>query len=351
MANSVIEDIPFESFQTTIPYGSEFAFFRATADHFYKVVSRNKTKFSFQNIFQSNGYCLGDAHPENFGFLIQNDSSSLFTANDVDDFGPCPTIVDAYRFLVGTRLYSPDFKIELFFDNYLRGLRKEPKASPPILLELAQKSQKRGIQINPKKFSGQKILRNSFTSEIAESDVVALSNLLAKLNIGLTKNFKIIDALQTTKGDGGSAGLLRYELLLVVDGKLLHLELKEQASPAIKHIATSPIPDTPTRIRQSLRIEQGDKVSTLYGYLKFKDKEMLLRPKYWGNITVQLSDNSTQENIEIFEHEAYVLGFLHSKSASNLTEYIRAVENIDKAGFESDIQGMVSLIKQKFASQ
>jgi len=33
---------------------------------------------------------VGDAHPENFGTLLQKDGTSVFTVNDVDDSGPCP---------------------------------------------------------------------------------------------------------------------------------------------------------------------------------------------------------------------------------------------------------------------
>ena len=82
-----------------------FHFTRSFVDYYYAIIAKNTAQLNIAKAASSfTGWCVGDAHPENFGILLQNNSKSLFSMNDMDDFGPCPLAYDFLRLLVSSRL-------------------------------------------------------------------------------------------------------------------------------------------------------------------------------------------------------------------------------------------------------
>ncbi|MBC7419817.1 MAG: DUF2252 family protein [Bdellovibrio sp.] len=326
-----------------------FHFFRAYVDYFYLTIQANKSNLAaFEKASFFTGWCVGDAHPENFGFLIQKDNSAIFTINDMDDFGPCPVIYDLYRLMVSSRLYDEKIKLDQILKSYLSGLNSEQESMPSELFKLLNKSQKNGTQFDSKKIDSGKIIRNFGMTEVNSNTKNEISTALKNAQLGFSKNFSLVDLVQTRKAGGGSSGLLRYEILIDDDNQFTHLELKEQVKPAIYPVATDPIPDTEFRIQKAIQFEQGPMALPIYGSVKINSLGMLVRPHYTGNIRFNLSDNSVAINEKIISYEAYTLGQIHSRSVKQNDEYQKTIKNLNAADIENDVQAMINLFKQVF---
>ncbi len=68
------------------------------------------------------GWCAGDAHPENFGALLQKDGSAVFSINDMDDAGPCPLWADALRFFTAVTLHDGRIDLDPLLNAYRDGV-------------------------------------------------------------------------------------------------------------------------------------------------------------------------------------------------------------------------------------
>lgn len=326
-----------------------FHFLRSFVDYFYLTFKENPQEFlSIQTLTSTSGWCVGDAHPENFGFLIQDDGSTLFTMNDLDDSGPCPLGVDLFRFLVSSKLYNQNIDTHAVLDAYVSGLKKMTTIPSPAFLDLQEKSIKKGKQVDRDKISGTQIIRDSKSVELSKVQFDLLTSfILDQLKAEFPKNAKVIDAISTSKIGGGSGGMLRYEILVDTSGDLLHLELKEETRPAIYPIATDPIPETFDRLKESLKVIFGKKRSVFYKPLNFQNRTFLLRPRFSGNRGVKLDKNSFEDNRDFILVEANTLGRIHAES-ENTKEWIQKIEGINIQDLEFDVKTMLDFLERKF---
>jgi len=198
-----------------------FQFLRSYVDYFYLVLKSNEPNLPLTTRLQSiPGWCVGDAHPENFGVLIQNDGVSMFTMNDMDDSGPCPIGVDLIRLMVSSRLYSHDIDIDKLLNSYLKGLERQAVEVPSAVLKMLKKSQKRGTAPSSKNIEGRRIVRDSNMVEVNATELDQIKLSLRDLKSSLSPQAKLLDAVATSKIGGGSGGILRYEILLDNGGDL-----------------------------------------------------------------------------------------------------------------------------------
>ena len=211
-----------------------FHFLRSYVDYFFLLVNQNKSDLkAFNQVASFSGWCVGDAHAENFGALVQKDQTTVFTVNDMDDFGPCPVGFDLYRLMVSSKLYDKNIDLDQIAKNYILGLKNSSVEMPDCIKKLIDKSINKGLEVSAKKISSNKIIRDSIMTEVGASDEQQILNGLNQQDLGLSKNYKIIDLVSTHKIGGGSGGLFRYEVLISDHDKLIHLELKEEEKPSI----------------------------------------------------------------------------------------------------------------------
>ncbi|MGZ3789520.1 MAG: DUF2252 family protein [Bacteriovorax sp.] len=328
-----------------------FHFVRSFVDYYYGLMAKNASGLHIAGAASSfSGWCVGDAHAENFGILLQDNSKALFTMNDMDDFGPCPLAYDFFRLLVSSRLYLPKIDIEKLKSTYLAGLKNENIPVPKNILSLADDGEKLGMAIGPKKLDGNKLKRKKEMDEVS-SDIK--NAIIANLNAVFFKNgfksdeLKVVDVVSTTKRGGGSGGLLRYEVLCLKGNDFIHLELKELTTPSIAPVATATIPPQSERMNLGLQIEQGANHSRFYNVFKIGDKTMLLRPKFSGNLGVSLSDSSEEDNMAIIAYEAFILGRIHAESAQ--AGYKEAMESLSQIDLESDVASFTHFLEAKFS--
>lgn len=326
-----------------------FHFLRSFVDYFYLLVNQNKTQLkTIENLMDTSGWCVGDAHAENFGTQISANGDPIFTMNDMDDSGPCPIILDLFRLMVSSQLYDKSVSLNKIVSNYVDGLKGHKHTFSDPVLKMLDKAKKRGTSIDPEKLQDGKLVRGPGTRELNDEEKEQLSQVIIHFGQILDKDARIVDTLATAKIGGGSGGLLRYEVLLSNAGTLLHLELKEEVKPAIYPVATEPVPPVQQRIFNTLYINQLGTESPFYGVTVVNNKNMLIRPKFAGEIGVNLAKNSISENEDIIDDEAYILGVIHSRRPHNQGHFEDQVDKIDSGKWKDDVNLLVDFYNRKF---
>ena len=343
------QDVPYTFDQQKNQAAADsFHFLRSYVDYFYLLINQNQSQLKVFNQFQKiTGTCVGDAHAENFGLLIQKDQTSQFTMNDMDDSGQCPVAYDLYRLLSSSRLYNKDINIDSLVSSYRDGLKNKLIQVPKSIQTMIADSQKKGASINPKKIVNNLIVRDSSLQEISSDEFKKIDTELHKFQLGLDSNFKILDIVSTRKVGGGSGGLLRYEVLVSSKNQLIQIELKEEVKPSIYPVASGTIDNLQKRLNTAISVEQKNPF-LIYSSVVINSKNMLIRPRFRGNIGVTLSDNSIQDNLEIINYEAYTLGQIHSRSVKDVVAYQKMIKSVSSKDLESDVQLMTDLFKIKF---
>lgn len=326
-----------------------FHFLRSFVGYYFGLIANNTNSLHIAKKAGSfDGWCVGDAHPENFGIILQKNDQVIFTMNDMDDSGPCPVAYDLLRILVSSRLYMPNISAQDIIKSYSDGLKGKSTLIPDSIKSMAKDALKKGVQIESKDLQGDRFKRKSSMEEVDSSTKGQITSLLQTQyrNEGL----RILDIVATSKVGGGSGGLQRYKILISSTTKqLIVLELKELVTPAIAPVATSLIPDQESRMKTSLKITQGIDFSHYYNVFNVQGKSMLLRPKFSGNLGVTLADSSDKDNTDIINFEAYILGRIHANSVK-VKDYSNAIDSMDSKKWEDDIGAITELFNKKFSS-
>ncbi|MBC7427299.1 MAG: DUF2252 family protein [Bacteriovorax sp.] len=352
---TTLTDINYQFDKTKVNASEDsFHFLRSFVDYYYKLIPVNADSLNVGRAASHfSGWCVGDAHPENFGALLQDNSTVIFGMNDMDDSGPCPVVYDFLRLLVSTRLYQPKFNILAAIDFYEHGMNLESVKVPSNIQSLLNAGLKAGPIVNPKDLEGNIFKRKKESVEVASEVRFLIEKDLKELFSSdkfISENIRVIDILATSKIGGGSAGLLRYEVLCSLEnGEKIHLELKELTTPAIESIATTAIPDQKSRMLKSLLVEQGEKASHYYSVLGVNGKTMLLRPKFMGNLGIVLDENLVSENsADIINYEAYTLGRIHSQT-TDVSEYRKALSQLKPNEWENDVTAFTKQFNKKYS--
>lgn len=343
-----LQDISYNFDQTKVNASADtFHFLRSFVDYFYDLIAKNPNSLHIAKKAGSiGGWCVGDAHAENFGILLEDNGQAVFTMNDMDDSGPCPVAYDLFRLLVSSRLYMPNINTQKIINSYLDGLNGKSASFPDSIKSMTKDALNSGFIIESKDLNGWAFKRKNSMSEVDSTLKVQISTLIESQYTN--ENLKVLDIVGKAKVGGGSGGLQRYEVLITNSkNQFIHLELKELVTPSIAAVATSAIPDQASRMKRTLQIDQGNGFSHYYNVLNIQGKTMLLRPKFSGNIGVDLASNGDKDNKEIINFEAYILGRIHANTI-NVSSYIGALNNMSADKWEEDIQSMTEVFNKRF---
>lgn len=330
---------------------NSFLFLRSFVDYFYLLTQANQQNLPAVRELQGvTGWCVGDAHPENFGVVLQQGGDAIFTMNDMDDGGACPVGLDLLRLLVSSRLYQPKLSLPKVTQAYQAGLQGAPYVVPLAVQDLMKKSLKKGVGPNLKKISGRAFLREEDMDEVSATELTQIKKSLSDLpSVGLAKA-QILDVVTTSKTGGGSGGMIRYQILVESERKLVHLEMKAQTVPAIYPVAVGPIPKIEQRISKAVSVMQSANPSEYYRGLQLNGREMLLRPQFYGDQGLELHHRSDQEFQEIVNYEAYVLGVIHGRTIADKTEWVSKLKGLQMVALEKDIGLISNHFNAKFLS-
>lgn len=327
-----------------------FHFLRTYVDYYYLLIKENESSLkAISPLLKYAGQCVGDAHAENFGFLLQENLKPLFTMNDIDDFGPCPVVLDIFRFLLSSKLYDQNLSVKNILQSYQDGLNGKKQSKPDILEKMKKTAEENGLSPSHSKVKNQKFIREDGVNEV---DRQTQDLILQKTTEALKIDLKLVDLIETSKQGGGSGGLQRYELLVLTDDqKLIHLELKDEIAPSVYPVATGEIPNAAQKIQQAILLEQGKNASSFYGFTEINSHDFFIRPRFAGNIGITLADQKhSSENRDIIIYEAYRLGEIHARSLSpQVSEYAKAISAMKNQDIEDDIANFSDFFNKKYS--
>ncbi len=307
-----------------------FEFYRSFVALFYDELGATPlTGTTFAAIANDTGVCIGDAHPENFGVILNDRGESVFTVNDVDDATPGPIFSDFLRLLAGISIYSPSTPLTPLVQTYVDALQGRMAPTSTLVAAAIQKSQSKGFSIARKELrSDSELKRDATANELSPAERNALVSALAP--IGLT----LVDAYRYKRLKGGSFGTTRIPTLVdsapgsTWGGKRLLVEFKSLFPSSVgAFIPPTLIPDARVRVPQALTLFQRPYgVSQIFRVLSMQGVTFLQRPRWSGNVDVELDDwsgiASASAMLALYQNEAAVIGRIHREGARFPTDYI-----------------------------
>lgn len=195
----------------------DLMFFRSFVNTYYQDLAQNVSSSSLV-------LCLGDAHPENFGFMSIS-GQTVYVFNDLDDSGVCPIEFDILRYFASVELAFQDRglleKAALEYSQVLSGkklARHLDSSLVPNLKKRREKILRRYTHAGAFKESEDYVL-------MSESEKKTwLTNLK---DLPVFARVQLLDIVKIHRTTGGSGGLQRYWLLSQKDNVQEILELKE----------------------------------------------------------------------------------------------------------------------------
>ncbi|MFL5815917.1 MAG: DUF2252 family protein [Bdellovibrionia bacterium] len=325
--------------------GSSFKFMRSFVSTYYDLIANGIPGHAkrFAALRSHQGWIVGDAHPENFGALLNDRGKSTFTMNDLDDFSQGPLYLDFLRFISAVKLRDDTISIKKLLKAYQKGLGGEDRDFSEATEKLLKKSEKKGLTVDPD----------------LPDDAVALTaaekaRMKKWVQDTLGDEFSFKDAYQRDREEGGSGGLQRLELLLASKAKahissdLVPVELKELTTPSTFPIQSGPIPSAEKRIEEGLDITLGRNASHVYRVVEWDGKKMLMRPRWDGNLSTKLKRFDDDEVEDVIKDEAYELGALHRKSATDREAYLKAFSEFSVSDWDEESDRVAKSIHKIF---
>jgi len=363
-----------------------FGFFRAYVPYFYDLLRRKGGDPAFPDFHGMEvieGWCVGDAHPENFGVIHcrsqGRENEMVFTMNDPDDGCPGPLFADVLRFLTAVRLFDQAMSLEPIVNAYRQGLDGDESFSPVVMreIELARKHRnhpERLFRIGANGIVKPRVgvkKRFRFKKRISAKVESRLKKGLHDLVGG---DYRVCHIRSLKKRGGGSGGLRRYWVVLAprrqegicakaYDKRMLVLDLKKLSKSGMhtlqcpqenppENMACSDAPDMlMNRVWETLDLERGQNVSRFCDVVRFnKLPPMVVRARWKGNRSVKLDPDrySRRELAQLLKDEAKALGHIHSKSLPGGSRYSGHVYVLSPSLVEASRQ-MEALYRRAFS--
>lgn len=174
------------------------------------------------------GICFGDLHSDNFRFI--STEGTEYAYEDLDDTGFCPISLDVLRYVVSLQLEERSRSlIKRVIREYVAVVDgQSPVRLPHSLYPDLEKERLKEVKENTK--------NGKFKFGAGIDPVSAEEKTLVKNTFKTTpklSGLRVLDTAEYTKEDGGSAGLLRYWVLVEdAEGDEDIIELKRQIQPA-----------------------------------------------------------------------------------------------------------------------
>jgi hypothetical protein len=324
---------------------SPFIFMRSFVSSYYDLIENgipgHARRFAALKKFQ--GWIGGDVHVENFGPLLNDKGKATLTMNDLDDFSPGPVYLDFLRLISSAKIYDSKTNVKALKKAYQKGLDGKNWTLSDVTLNLLKKSEKKGLTVNSDLPSD----AVQFTSEEKEKVQKWVQDQLGS-------EFTFKDGYKRDRDHGGSGGLQRVELLLVPKDRahapadVIPVELKELTTPATFPIQTGPMPTAEERIRKGLEVTLGSDASPIYRVVEWDGKKMEMRPRWRGNLTVDLTDLSSSQMAQVVADEAYVWGLKNRRLADDPAGYSRAFSQYSAQDWDQESDRVVEGFKEMY---
>lgn len=294
-----------------------FSFFRAFSPLFYKEVVNQKLSTYLKPLDKYRGTIAGDLHIENFGYIIDDKGKVVFTVNDIDDATTGFISYDVIRHFVSAKIVDKHITWDDYFSAYQKGLKGESHAfsfhvtqGMDSVADVTKANLEKYIKFEvPFKFKKFKKPHRPVT----EDERVALEK-------GLREKFpdiEIFDQYVRIKEDGGSAGLIRYQVLARVSpkDKVQWLDVKETALSGYDRVfdpqSKVPFEDRLTIVKNDIYENQFDESLKV---ITVDKRPYSLRFVDQFSSGLKLEDIPEDDYKSIILDEAYVIGKFHKVS-------------------------------------
>ena len=294
------------------------------------------------------GQIVGDAHVENFGFIVNNKGKPKFTMNDFDDTAEAPLFLDVMR-LSQSASYVADLKQAKLIEAYKKGLTNSKRKFSNYTEKLSKKAAQGG-STSKADFTmtkdGPRFSEKSAPSfDTTSKETELLLNVLTKKY----KNVKMHDSYRTMKESGGSAFGIRYHALIELDGKTHMIEFKEIMEGGIvkdwvkKNVAED------VRVQQSMNQLLGNDFDQFLDVVKVGNRPFQIRFKLEGNKSIDLGKVAKDDLKDVIGDEFYLLGQLHRTSLGGtdkaVAAYAKDLDTVKVSDWEKSVEIMQKEIK------
>ncbi|MEO5347107.1 MAG: DUF2252 domain-containing protein [Magnetococcus sp. YQC-9] len=359
-----------------------FMFFRSFAACFYCVLDHDTTWNSptFHKIRQFEGWCVGDAHPGNFGVLplypTSGDKKLVFTANDADDGTHGLPVYDILRLLTGIHYLDVPYNPNDLICAYLSGLSSGKFPNKKSEIKDFLTNCKVDDPANPNnpynllcdvttncftcnndfgKISNSNKLIPKTTGGSPEEDIfiqptetAAITNFVA--NDCFLKEYEVRHSLAFMKKTGGS-GFLRQFRICLLNPNLANsdpfrhviLDIKPQCNSGVDYPnPTHDVKQIVARVNSALRKERGGELCRFNRAVEIPGLgcgAFSLRARWEGQQSINLPERQnaagltvyTMNNPNLLCAEATILGILHRTAMlgnNDVDEYMVAIDSI-----------------------
>lgn len=342
---------------------SDFMFFRSFVPFFYRRVSKTPSVYSrFQSFHGLSAWCVGDAHPDNFGVSLNEQQEPVFSINDADDGGPCFVFADLLRFYSGLKIFRPGLDLVPVSLAYQQGLYGVSQKLSGVTKDLIKESTSpnRGT-LTPKKWhdskSPHKLLPADDLVDVEKDEELRVHQALASI---FGKDLEFKDIKRRVRFEGGSGGLARYIVLFEIKTKELEtfknvlgtdwivLELKEIVRPGIFPMSSYQIPEPQLRLDKTLLLEHWRTHSYFQRVVRIEQKDYMIRPRWRGNLGVEIATLSQGDQMSVLLDEAYTLGLLHRFTVNDIVTYKKAISETPASVWSMSAQEMAEQIIESY---
>lgn len=297
------------------------------------------------------GQIVGDAHVENFGFMINNEGKPILALNDFDDVAEAPLYLDVMR-LSQSATYMADVKQGKLLAAYKKGLTDASYEFSGYINKLKAKAQEGGISCKADYAATKDGLR---FSKKGEPNFVTTKTEISGIQKVLTDKYGpkaiIHDTYRTMKESGGSAYGNRFHVLAEFDGNVHFIELKEVFESGVVSQFAKTVPND-QRILSSRNVFLGNKFDQKLDVVSVEDKMYQLRFKSDGNKSIDFTKIKEKDLHKVIEDEFFVLGQLHRKSLASspakINEYMKDLNSVTVDEWEESVKVMKQKMKKAF---
>ncbi len=305
-----------EHFQISYPHLSEEAFegkwnaslespllfFRSYVNTWYSDLSASKNLGVI-------GPCLGDPHPENFGYLWYGNEDFRYRYNDLDDVGACPVAFDALRYFTALRLSIDSNEIfESVLNHYIDSLTSSENIDEEYVNSEKPRLQKLRDKLAKKNLEGQKIKLGGEVVKASEQEKARVEKTFLR---EFWAEFSILDIAKVEVKDGGSGGLERFYVLAKSNQAQLELiEFKALTRPASSYGIWATNFAYPREDYLDLAW-QGD-VPLYFRFAKINRQDFLIRSRIKSDL--KLNDLNDEEKLAVLKTQVSLIAKVHSFS-------------------------------------
>ncbi len=294
------------------------------------------------------GQIVGDAHVENFGFMINNDGKPILALNDFDDVAEAPLYLDVMR-LSQSASYVDDVKQAKLIAAYKKGLEDSDYKFSAYIEKLKSKSEAGGVATKADYVKTDKGLE--FTTKDLPVTTLEVNEVEKVLKAKFGTKAKLHDLYKTMKASGGSAYGNRFHLLAEFDGKVHFIELKEIFDTGVVSQFAKATPNE-QRILTARDTFLGNNFDQKLDVIEVDDVAFQLRFKSEGNKSIDFGKVDEKEVHKVIEDEFYVLGQLHRKSLKDspkeIKAYVKDLNTVSIKEWEESVKVMKQKIKKAY---